>query len=69
VIVEGRVDFDFEITQLTVRRCGRRQVVTSFCDPIGHRQVKGDYVESWQPQAMSLPPSRRARRIAGDVTH
>jgi phosphoribosylglycinamide formyltransferase 2 len=69
VIVEGLVAFDFEITQLTVRSLGPDdQVVTSFCDPIGHRQVKGDYVESWQPQAMSPAALKEARRIAGDVT-
>jgi phosphoribosylglycinamide formyltransferase 2 len=43
-------------------------VVTSFCDPIGHRQVKGDYVESWQPQAMTPAALKAARRIAGEVT-
>src|SRR5438045_2207891 len=53
VIVEGRVDFDFEITQLTVRSLADGKLVTSFCEPIGHRPVKGDYVESWQPQAMN----------------
>src|SRR5690606_23117354 len=51
VIVEGRIDFDYEITQLTVRsRLASGGTMTSFCAPIGHRQVKGDYVESWQPQ-------------------
>jgi phosphoribosylglycinamide formyltransferase 2 len=69
VIVEGRIDFDFEITQLTVRSLGADgQTLTSFCDPIGHRQVKGDYVESWQPQAMSPKALARAREIAGQVT-
>lgn len=69
VIVEGLVAFDFEITQLTVRALGPDgQVVTSFCDPIGHRQVKGDYVESWQPQAMTPAALTEARRIAGEVT-
>ena len=69
VIVEGRVDFDFEITQLTVRSLGAEgRTVTSFCAPIGHRQVKGDYVESWQPQAMSPAALARAREIAGRVT-
>ncbi|RAK59151.1 phosphoribosylglycinamide formyltransferase 2 [Phenylobacterium hankyongense] len=69
VIVEGRVEFDFEITQLTVRsRAADGGIVTSFCAPIGHRQVKGDYVESWQPQAMSPTALERARRIAGQVT-
>ena len=69
VIVEGRVDFDFEITQLTVRSLGAEgRTITSFCEPIGHRQVKGDYVESWQPQAMSPAALARAREIAGRVT-
>ena len=69
VIVEGRVDFDFEITQLTVRSLGPHgQVVTSFCEPIGHRQVKGDYVESWQPQPMGAAALAAARDIAGRVT-
>ncbi len=68
VIVEGRVDFDFEITQLTVRSLRGGQVETSFCDPIGHRQVKGDYVESWQPQAMSPKALARSRDIARAVT-
>jgi phosphoribosylglycinamide formyltransferase 2 len=68
VIVEGRVDFDFEITQLTVRSLTDGEVVTSFCEPIGHRQVKGDYVESWQPQPMSPAALNAARDIAGAVT-
>ncbi|WP_215906625.1 formate-dependent phosphoribosylglycinamide formyltransferase [Phenylobacterium glaciei] len=69
VIVEGRVDFDFEITQLTVRYRGPEGTIeTAFCDPIGHRQVKGDYVESWQPQAMSPAALDRARDIAATVT-
>lgn len=68
VIVEGRIDFDFEITLLTVRSIRDGEVVTDFCDPIGHRQVKGDYVESWQPQAMSAKALASARDIAGKVT-
>ncbi|MBA4793176.1 MAG: formate-dependent phosphoribosylglycinamide formyltransferase [Phenylobacterium sp.] len=69
VIVEGRIDFDFEITQLTVRARGLDgEVSTHFCAPIGHRQVRGDYVESWQPQAMSPAALKRAREIAGRVT-
>jgi phosphoribosylglycinamide formyltransferase 2 len=69
VIVEGRIDFDFEITLLTVRAKGADgKVQTQFCAPIGHRQVKGDYVESWQPQAMSPAALARAREIAGAVT-
>jgi phosphoribosylglycinamide formyltransferase 2 len=69
VIVEGRVDFDFEITQLTVRSLRGGEVVTGFCAPIGHRQVKGDYVESWQPQAMTEKALARAREIAAAVTN
>ena len=68
VIVEGRVDFDFEITLLTVRSVKDGQIATSFCEPIGHRQVKGDYVESWQPQAMSPTALKSARDIARKVT-
>jgi phosphoribosylglycinamide formyltransferase 2 len=69
VIVEGRVDFDFEITQLTVRALGADgETVTLFCDPIGHRQVKGDYVESWQPQGMTPGALKKARDIARAVT-
>ena len=64
VIVEGFVDFDYEITLLTVRHAGG----TSFCAPIGHRQVRGDYHESWQPQAMSPRAQAEAERIAGLVT-
>ena len=68
VIVEGRIDFDYEITLLTVRSLRDGEVVTDFCDPIGHRQEKGDYVESWQPQAMSPAALARAQEIAGKVT-
>ncbi len=68
VIVEGLVRFDFEITLLTVRSVKDGQTVTSFCEPIGHRQVKGDYVESWQPQAMSSAALARSREIALAVT-
>jgi phosphoribosylglycinamide formyltransferase 2 len=68
IIVEGRVDFDFEITQLTVRSMMDGKVVTGFCEPIGHRQVKGDYVESWQPQAMSPAALKASREIAAKVT-
>ena len=64
VIVEGFVDFDYEITQLTVRHSGG----TSFCEPIGHVQVHGDYRQSWQPQPMSERALARARDIAGKVT-
>jgi phosphoribosylglycinamide formyltransferase 2 len=69
VIVEGRIDFDFEITLLTVRAVGASgEVETSFCAPVGHRQVKGDYVESWQPQPMTAAALARAQDIAGKVT-
>lgn len=68
VIVEGRIDFDYEITLLTVRSMKDGTVVTDFCAPIGHRQVKGDYVESWQPQAMSTAALASAQDIAGKVT-
>ena len=69
VIVEGRIAFDFETTQLTVRSVGLDgQIRTDFCEPIGHRQVKGDYVESWQPQAMSPEAMERSREIAAKVT-
>ena len=69
VIVEGRIDFDFEITLLTVRaRDASGETVTAFCEPIGHRQVKGDYVESWQPQGMAPGAHRKARDIARTIT-
>ncbi|MBV9748061.1 MAG: formate-dependent phosphoribosylglycinamide formyltransferase [Acetobacteraceae bacterium] len=69
VIVESRIDFDFEITLLTVRATGATgEIETVFCEPIGHRQVKGDYVESWQPQPMSPLALERARDIALKVT-
>ncbi|RZJ94449.1 MAG: formate-dependent phosphoribosylglycinamide formyltransferase [Brevundimonas sp.] len=69
VIVEGCIEFDYEITLLTVRSIGADGAVrTDFCDPIGHRQVKGDYVESWQPQAMSAMALSAAQDIAGRVT-
>jgi phosphoribosylglycinamide formyltransferase 2 len=64
VIVEGFVTFDYEITQLTVRHAGG----TSFCEPIGHLQVDGDYRQSWQPQAMSPRALERARDVAGRIT-
>jgi phosphoribosylglycinamide formyltransferase 2 len=69
VIVEGKIDFDYEITQLTVRWIGADGApTTSFCAPVGHRQVKGDYVESWQPQPMSETALAKSREIAGLVT-
>ena len=64
VIVEGFVDFDYEITLPTVRHGGG----TSFLKPIGHHQVNGDYQESWQPQAMSETALRKAEEIAGKIT-
>jgi phosphoribosylglycinamide formyltransferase 2 len=65
VIVEGFIDFDYEITQLTVRSVDARgNVETSFCEPIGHVQVSGDYVESWQPHPMAPAALERARMIA-----
>ena len=64
VIVEGFVDFDYEITQLTVRHIGG----TSFLEPVGHVQVDGDYRESWQPQAMNPVAKEKAREIAGKIT-
>jgi phosphoribosylglycinamide formyltransferase 2 len=69
VIVEGFIDFDYEITQLTVRALGAGgQVETHFCEPIGHVQVDGDYVESWQPHAMRPAALQRSREIAKVVT-
>ncbi|HSG87601.1 MAG TPA: formate-dependent phosphoribosylglycinamide formyltransferase [Pseudomonadales bacterium] len=64
VIVEGFVAFDYEITLLTVRHVGG----TSFCAPVGHVQIDGDYRESWQPQAMSAAALEECERIAGAVT-
>ena len=64
VIVEGFVDFDYEITLLTVRHAGG----TLFLEPIGHHQVNGDYQESWQPQPMTPAAKARAQEIAGKIT-
>jgi phosphoribosylglycinamide formyltransferase 2 len=64
VIVEGFVEFDYEITQLTVRHVNG----TSFCEPIGHVQVDGDYRQSWQPQPMSDTAKEEARRYAETIT-
>jgi phosphoribosylglycinamide formyltransferase 2 len=64
VIVEGFIDFDYEITQLTVRHAGG----TSFCEPIGHIQVDGDYRQSWQPQKMSETAQEKARLVAEKIT-
>ena len=69
IIVEGFIDFDYEITLLTVRSLGANGAVqTSFCAPIGHVQVKGDYVESWQPMRMDPAALASAERIAKAVT-
>ena len=69
VIVEGLIRFDYEITQLTVRAIGADGITeTNFCEPIGHVQVHGDYVESWQPQAMSPLALQRSRDIAKKIT-
>jgi phosphoribosylglycinamide formyltransferase 2 len=69
VIVEGFIDFDYEITQLTVRAIGANgETETHFCEPIGHVQVHGDYVESWQPMAMTALALQRSRDIAKKVT-
>ncbi len=69
VIVEGFIDFDYEITQLTVRAKGAGgEVETHFCEPIGHVQVSGDYVESWQPMAMKPAAIEKSRQIAKAVT-
>jgi phosphoribosylglycinamide formyltransferase 2 len=68
VIVEGFIDFDYEITLLTVRAIGADgEVHTQFCEPIGHVQVGGDYVESWQPQTMHPVALEKARDIAKKV--
>lgn len=69
VIVESFIEFQYEITLLTVRAAdGQGGVETQFCAPIGHRQEKGDYVESWQPQPMSEKALFRAREMAAAVT-
>jgi phosphoribosylglycinamide formyltransferase 2 len=69
VIVEGFIDFDYEITLLTVRAIGADGAVqTHFCEPIGHVQIGGDYVESWQPQPMHPAALQKARDIAARVT-
>jgi phosphoribosylglycinamide formyltransferase 2 len=69
VIVEGFIDFEYEITLLTVRARGADGVIhTHFCEPIGHQQVSGDYVESWQPQRMTPLALQRAQAIAKAVT-
>ncbi len=69
VIVEGFIDFDYEITQLTVRSMGADGAVrTDFCEPIGHVQVAGDYVESWQPHPMNPVALERSRDMARRIT-
>jgi len=69
VIVEGFIDFDYEITQLTVRALAADgQIETHFCEPVGHVQVHGDYVESWQPQPMRAAALQKSRAIAKAVT-
>ncbi len=69
VIVEGFIDFDYEITQLTVRALGADgKVETHFCEPIGHIQVSGDYVESWQPHPMRPAALQKCRDICKAVT-
>jgi len=69
MIVEGIIAFDYEITLLTVRAAGADGVIeTRFCEPIGHLQVNGDYVESWQPQPMSPAALAKSREIAATVT-
>jgi len=69
VIVEGFIRFDYEITQLTVRaRAADGSIGTHYCQPIGHVQVAGDYVESWQPHPMSEAALRKSREIAHRVT-
>ncbi|WP_171455246.1 formate-dependent phosphoribosylglycinamide formyltransferase [Acinetobacter haemolyticus] len=70
VIVESQIDFDFEITLLTVRAKNPEtgEIETHYCDPIGHRQDAGDYVESWQPQPMTATALQESKRIANKVT-
>ena len=69
VIVEEMIKFEYEITQLTVRALGESgRVETFFCEPVGHVQVKGDYVESWQPQPMSPAALKKARAAAKKIT-
>ncbi len=69
VIVEGQIDFDYEITLLTIRaKNANGDIETSFCAPIGHLQKRGDYVESWQPQVMTANALKESQRIAKAVT-
>jgi len=70
VIVEAKIDFDFEITLLTVRALNEQgEIETHFCEPIGHRQESGDYRESWQPQAMTEAALQASQEIAYKVTN
>ncbi len=69
VIIEQKIDFDYEITLLTVRaKNANGEIETSYCEPIGHIQQQGDYVESWQPQAMSQTALTKAKDIANQIT-
>jgi phosphoribosylglycinamide formyltransferase 2 len=69
VIAEGQIDFDYEITLLTVRSLNSDgNIITSYCEPIGHRQEDGDYVESWQPQPMNEKALTTSKEIAEKVT-
>jgi phosphoribosylglycinamide formyltransferase 2 len=69
VIAEAMVDFDYEITLLTVRsKDGNGEIQTDFCEPIGHRQENGDYIESWQPQPMNTKALNQSKAIAKKVT-
>jgi phosphoribosylglycinamide formyltransferase 2 len=69
VIVEGQIDFDYEITLLTVRaKNSQGEIQTYFCEPIGHRQERGDYVESWQPQPMTAASLKAAQMVAKSIT-
>jgi len=69
VIIEEVIDFDFEITLLTVRAYDKTgEINTYFCDPIGHKQINGDYVESWQPQAMTEISLLKSKQTAYDIT-
>ncbi|NOT15819.1 MAG: formate-dependent phosphoribosylglycinamide formyltransferase [Methylotenera sp.] len=69
VIVEGQIDFDYEITLLTVRaKNAQSEITTYFCEPIGHVQKNGDYIESWQPQMMTAKALEESKRIAKAVT-
>jgi len=69
VIAEAMINFDYEITLLTVRsKNSKGEIQTDFCEPIGHRQENGDYIESWQPQPMSIEALNQSKNIAKKVT-